>query len=100
MRTKQQATLDIERVVHGSRRMILRLIERGEVMPIGFYFRAIGDVESHRTENRFEALPGADDRMDPAATATAPGKRYIERILRQSDFQRKHFDRLAARLQQ
>src|SRR5258708_39113276 len=99
MRAQQQAAFDIERVVHGSRRMILWLVERGKIMPIGFNFRTIGDVESHRTEDRFDALPAADDGMNSATAASASGQRDIEPILRQAGFQGCHLARLAARLQ-
>src|SRR5258707_1258360 len=74
MRAQQQAALDVERVVHRARRMVLWLIERREIVPIGLDLRAIGKVESNRTKDRFNALPGADNGMDSAATAAAPGK--------------------------
>src|SRR5258706_5406408 len=100
MRAKQQSAFDIERVVHGSRRMVLRLVERSEIVPVGFDFWSIGDVESYRPEDRLDALPGANDRMDPSETAAASRERYVERLFPQPGFQGKAFDRFAARLQQ
>src|SRR4051812_2676087 len=61
--------------------MILGLIERGEVVPIGLDLRTIGDIEADRAKNRLDALPGAHDRMDPAAAALAPRQRDIQRFL-------------------
>ena len=42
-----RTTLDIERVMHGTRWMILWRIQRSEVKPIGFDFRALRDIKPH-----------------------------------------------------
>ena len=46
--------------------MVLRVVERGEVVPVGLDLGAVGDVEADRAENLLDALPGADHRMDAA----------------------------------
>ena len=38
--------VDVERVLHRARRMVLRVVERGEVVPVGLDLRAVGDRRS------------------------------------------------------
>ncbi|MNC85924.1 hypothetical protein D3C83_15460 [compost metagenome] len=61
--------------------MVLRVVERGEVVPVGFYFRPVGDVEAERAPDRLDPLPGADHRVDAAAPPAAAGERDVERLL-------------------
>src|SRR2546421_3015338 len=73
--------LDVERVLHRARGMVLWIVERGEVVPVGLDLRPLGDVEAKRAPDGLDSLPGAHDRMDAAASATAAGKRDVERFL-------------------
>ncbi len=63
--------------------MVLRIVERGEVVPVGFDFGAVGDVEADRAEYRLDALLGAGERMQAPAARAAPRERDVERLLRQ-----------------
>jgi hypothetical protein len=47
----------------------------------------VGDLEADRAPDLLDALPGADDRMDAAARAPAPGQRHVQRFLRQARVQ-------------
>ena len=76
-----EPAFDVKGVVHRTRRMILGLIQRGEVVPVGFDFRAVGDIEPDRAENLLDPLPGADHGMDAAEAAAAPRQRDIEGFL-------------------
>ena len=40
--------VDVERVLHRARRMVLRVVERGEVVAVGLDLGAVGDVEADR----------------------------------------------------
>ena len=61
--------------------MVLRVVQRGEVVPVGLDLGTVGDVEADRAEDRLDPLPGADDRVDAAAAAAAAGQRDVERLL-------------------
>ena len=87
MRAQEQPAFDVEGVVHRAGGMILRLVERGEVVPVGLDLRPVRDVEPDRAEDRLDALPGAHDRMDAAEAAVAPWQRDVERLLRQARIQ-------------
>src|SRR2546423_752742 len=63
--------IDVEGVLHRARRMVLGIVERREVEPVGLDLRPVGDVEAERAPDRLDALPGAHDRMDAASSATA-----------------------------
>ena len=76
--------VDVERVLHRARRMVLGIVERGEVVPVGLDLRAVGDLEAERMPDFLDALPGAQHRVDAAAAAPAPGQRDIERLFRQA----------------
>ena len=73
--------VDVERVLHRARRMVLRAVERGEVEPVVLDLRTVGDLEADRAPDLLDALPGADHRMDAAAAAAAAGQRDVERLL-------------------
>jgi hypothetical protein len=94
VRAQQElAVREIERVVHRPRRMVLRLVERGEVVVIGLDLGAVGDFEAERVEQRLHALERAADWMDAAETAPAAGQRYIERFFGEARFQAFSLDR-------
>jgi len=67
--------------------MVLRVVERREVIPVGLDFRTVGDVEADGAENLLDALPGAADRVQAAAAAAAAGQRDIQRLLGEARFQ-------------
>ncbi len=54
--------VDVERVLHRARRMVLGVVQRGEVVPVVLDLRTVGDVEADRAEDLLDALPGAGDR--------------------------------------
>src|SRR5260370_40387412 len=83
--------------MHRARGMVLGLVERGEVVPVGFDFRAIGDIESRRPKNAFDALPGTDNWVNAPAAAASPRQRDVQGFLCQAGFQRLRLDGLAAR---
>ena len=56
VRAQHVAALDVERVVHRARRMVLRHVERGEVVEVVLDLRAVGDLEAERAEQRLDAL--------------------------------------------
>ncbi len=96
VRAQQQPALDVEGVVHRPGGVILRLVERGEVVPVGLDFRAVGDIEADRAEDLLDPLPGADDGVDTAPPAAASGQGHVECILRQAGFHLPRFERVAA----
>ena len=61
--------------------MVFRIVQRGEVVPVGLDLRAVGNGEAYRAEDLLDALPRANDRVDAAAPASAPWKGDIERLL-------------------
>src|SRR5690606_17571472 len=98
MRAQQiAALLQIEGIVHRARRMVLRLIQRSEVVPVGFDFGAVGHIEADGTEDFLHAYPSTHDRMDAAASAPAPGQRDIERFFGQTRIKRGLRDGLPTR---
>jgi hypothetical protein len=52
-------TQQVEGVVHRTRRMILRRVQRGEVVPVGFDLRAVGDVKSDGAKQLLDAIEAA-----------------------------------------
>ena len=64
--------VDVERVLHRARRVVLRVVQRGEAVPVGLDLGAVGDVEAHRAEDRLDALHRARHRVQ-AAHAAAGG---------------------------
>ena len=79
--------------------MVLRLVERGEVVEVGLDLRAVGDVEAERAEDRLDALERARDRMQAADAAAAAGQRDVERLLRELRVELRVGERLAARVE-
>src|SRR5439155_17465612 len=80
--------VDVERVLHRARRMVLWVVERREAVPVGLDLRAVGDVESHRREDRLDPLERTADRMDPAAAARTPRQGDVERLRRELALER------------
>ena len=75
--------VDVEGVLHRPRRMVLGIVERGEAVPVRLDLGAVGDVETHRAKNRFDALERARHRMQRTRTALAPGQAHIETLFLQ-----------------
>ncbi len=67
--------------------MVLRIVQRREVVPVGFDLRAVGDVETDRAEDLLDAPPGAADRVHAAAAAAAAGQRDVERFPGKAGFE-------------
>ena len=80
VRAQHMPPLDVERVVHRARRMVLGRVERGEVVVVVFDLGTVGDVEAERAEQRLDALERARDRMQAADAAPAAGQRHVERF--------------------
>src|SRR5438128_11979934 len=72
--------IDVERVLHRARRMVLGIVERGEAVPVGLDLGALGYIEAERAPDRLDTLPGANHRMHAAAAATARRQGHIERL--------------------
>src|SRR5262245_30081900 len=102
MRAQQQGlamrvlAFDVEGVVHRPRRVVLGLVERGEVIPIGLDLRPVGHIEADRAEDRLDPLPGAADRMDAARLAHATRQRDIDSLLGEARVELRRGDRGAA----
>jgi hypothetical protein len=59
--------LQIEGVVHRTRGVVLGRVQCGEILEVGFDLGAVGDFETDRTEQAFDALERARHRMQTAA---------------------------------
>ena len=88
MRAQHVLLVDIKSVVHGTRRMILRDIQRGKIVEIVFDLRACRNIKADRVKQCLDAFQGARDRMQSAHARAAPGQRHIQRFRRQFGLQR------------
>src|SRR4051812_21145434 len=79
--------------------MVLGIVQRGEVVPVGLDLRTVGDFEADRAPDLLDALPGANHRVDAAAAAAAPGQRDVERLLGEPRVQLRIRKLAAARLE-
>jgi hypothetical protein len=57
MRAQQPAILEVERVVHGARRMIGRNVQRFEIVEVVLDLGAFGDLEAGAPEDLLDAQP-------------------------------------------
>src|SRR4249919_318633 len=74
----QQATIpEVEGVVHRTRRMVRREVQRLEVVPVILDFRAIAQLEAEAAEDVGDALDRAADRMQAAAAGVEAGQRDV-----------------------
>ena len=80
MRAQQAAVGQIERVVHGSRRVVRRNIEGFEVVIVVFDLGSPRDIEAGVQKNRFDAGQGQADRMGIARQTAAPRQRHIDAV--------------------
>ncbi len=75
---------DVERIVHRPRGVGLGNVERGEIVPVVFDFRAFGDREPEVGENFGEFVHHLADRMDRTLRGVARRKRQIDQFGRQT----------------
>ncbi|MNN14232.1 hypothetical protein D3C81_1272890 [compost metagenome] len=79
--------------------MVVRVVQRGEVHPVGFDLGAVGDVEADRAEDLLDTLPGAHHRVQAAAADRAARQRDVDGLGGQARIHQRVGQRLAARLQ-
>ena len=91
------AALDIEGVVHGTRRMVFRRVQCGEVEPVGFDFRAFGHIKAHGAEDALDALQRQRYRVQTTLPALAAGQANVQRFGLELHLQFRIGQRLAAR---
>ena len=106
MRTQQDAfgnlaafILQVEGVVHGTRRMVVGRVQRGEVVEVVLDLGTVGHFEADRAEQAFDALERARHRVQAATGFAAAGQRDVERLFGEAGFQRCELDRVAARVE-
>ncbi len=64
--------------------MVFRVVQCGEIGPVVFDLGAVGHVETDRTEDLLDALPGADHRVDAARAASPAGQGDVDGLGRQA----------------
>ena len=72
--------IDVEGVVHGARRMVVRDVQRGEVVEIMLDLGAGRDGEAQRVEQLFDTLQRQRDRMQAANIGATTGQGDIQRF--------------------
>ena len=75
--TQQVTTFYIESVVHRARGVVFRRVQRGEVKPVVFDFRATSHFKTHATENAFDALGGQSDGVQTACATLAARQGHV-----------------------
>ena len=63
MSAQQHVCIEIEGVMHRPGRMVAWDVERFKVVIIVFYFRAFGNTVANMSEELFNTLQSASDRM-------------------------------------
>ncbi len=91
--------LQIKRVVHRTRRVILGRVQGREIEKVFLDFGAVGHFEADRAEQRLDALQRPRHRMQAAAYLGTAGQRDIQRLFRQACDQRRLADRFAPLVQ-
>ena len=79
--------------------MVLRRVERGEVVEVVLDLRTVGDGEAQRGEQRLDALQRARQRMQAARAGAAAGQRDVERLGGELRGELRVGERLAARVE-
>ncbi|MNS89236.1 hypothetical protein D3C72_1232420 [compost metagenome] len=79
--------------------MVVRVVQRGEVHPVGLDLGTIRHVEADGAEDLLHAFPSAHDRMQAAARHGAAGQRHVDGLGGQARVHQRIGQRLAARLQ-
>ena len=92
VRTKRQGqsrrilAVDIKRILHGTRRVIRRIIKCRKAKPIAFDFRAVSHVKPDGAEYFLNPNPRTNHRVQRALRNLAPRKRHIDGFGRQALF--------------
>ena len=94
MRAQQVATRKIERVMHGTRRVVVRDVQGREVVEIVFDFRTCTNAETGIPEDLFDTQHGSRNRMVTTNGCTAARERHIDRIGREPGLHRLCFKRV------
>ncbi len=74
------ARIEIEGVVLLPCRMLVRHVERAEIIPVGLDMRPLGDREAHVAEDLDHLLPDLGDGVDRAHRLGPGGKRHVHRL--------------------
>ena len=72
--------IEVEGVVHGTRRMIGRHVQRREIVEVVLDFRALRDLEADFAEQPLDAQSRARDRMQAAVAFAATVERHIHPV--------------------
>ena len=72
--------VDVKRVLHRARRVVGRVVQRGEAVPVALDLGAIGHIKTHAGENLLDALHREADRMQTTLTPPAPGQAHVQRF--------------------
>ncbi|GHB98219.1 hypothetical protein GCM10010080_08200 [Thermomonas carbonis] len=88
MRAQQAAIAEVERVVHGARRVVRREVQRLEVVEIVLDFRAVGEFVAKPAEDLGDPLQRAADRMHATAGGIAAGQSDVDGFAGQARVQR------------
>src|SRR5712691_4573526 len=73
------SALQVKRVVHRPRGVVLRLIERSEVVEVGLDLGTVRHVEPDRAKKLLDALERPRRRMQAAAGKAAPRQSHVQR---------------------
>jgi hypothetical protein len=68
----------IEGVLHRTGRVIGRIVQCSEAVPVGLDLGAIGHIEAHAGKGRLDPFPGQRDGMQAAGATLAPGQCHIQ----------------------
>ncbi len=96
MRAQQAAIAEVEGVVHGARRVVRREVQRLEVVPVVFDFRAFGQLVTQAAEDLGDALQGARYRVQATALAMTARQGDIDAFSGQACVQRSVFQQRLA----
>ena len=99
MGTQQHVRIEIESIVHGTRRVVARNVERFEVVVVVFDFRAFGDFVADAAEALLDALQRAGDRMQAAAQLATARQGDVDALRGQPGGQRGPFQLGLTRVQ-
>jgi hypothetical protein len=72
--------LDVEGVLHRTRRVVFRVVQRREAHPVGLDLGTVGHVEAHAAEDGLDAFDGAAHRVQATGAAAAAGQRDVQRL--------------------
>ena len=88
VRAQQATVAEVERVVHGARRMVRREVQRLEVVPVVLDFRTVGEFIAKTAEDLGDAFQRATDRMHAAARGIAARQGDVDGLPGQARVQR------------